>query len=468
MARRSKFATPQDAERWAVSKGAPRRGSMVILTSKERGLIRFWLTAAGVPSERAVTLTLDQLWDVWHDTTGAALARLQTARDATPADLIINPSPIITEQEPNPMPMQEPIIFTNPAPRPAQPKPAMDQDARLRALADLLTPQAPALDEAAVLEIVARRMGETISTATSGAVEMARLELADILEEARRIVNGAPRTLRIEIKDRITPLPAAPRHPLFDMFLTLVVCGREKHGAPVMLVGPAGSGKTTACEHAAQALGLPFYTNGALTGAHELMGYKDAAGTYHGTPFRAAFEGGGVYLMDEMDRSDPAAVLSLNSALANRFAAFPDRAEPVKAHPDFIPVVAANTYGRGADRLYIGANQLDASTLDRFAVLSWDYDEALERALAGDDAWTAYVQAARAAAVDLKIRHVISPRASMSGAVMRRAGLPFDMVAEAALWKGLDKEQRERITAKIPDRIATRAQAPVIHAVAAE
>jgi cobaltochelatase CobS len=466
MARRSKFATPQDAERWAVSKGAPARGNGAPITSATRGLVRFWLTASGIPSEVAVTLTLDQMSAAWHDTTGAALALLQTARDATPADLIINPSPIITEQEPNPMPMQEPFILTNP--RPAQPKPAMDQDARLRALADLLTPQAPALDEAAVLEIVARRMGETISTATSGAVEMARLELADILEEARRIVNGAPRTLRIEIKDRITPLPAAPRHPLFDMFLTLVVCGREKHGAPVMLVGPAGSGKTTACEHAAQALSLPFYTNGALTGAHELLGYKDAAGTYHGTPFRQAFEHGGVYLMDEMDRSDPAAVLSLNSALANRFAAFPDRAEPVKAHPDFIPVVAANTYGRGADRLYIGANQLDASTLDRFAVLSWDYDEALERALAGDDAWTAYVQAARAAAVDLKIRHVISPRASMSGAVMRRAGLPFDMVAEAALWKGLDKEQRERITAKISDRIATRAQAPVIHAVAAE
>lgn len=465
MARRSKFATPQDAERWAVSKGAPRRGSMAILTSKERGLIRFWLTAAGVPSERAVTLTLDQLWDVWHDTTGAALARLQTARDATPAD-IINPSPIITTQEPEKMAMQEPFILT--PPRPAQPKPAMDQDARLRALADLLTPQTPALDENAVLEIVARNMGQTISAATTSATEQARLALADVLEEARAIVNGAPRTLRIEIAGRVKDMPKAPRHPLFDALLTLIVCGRETQGLPVMLVGPAGSGKTTACEHAAEALGLPFYTNGALTGAHELMGYKDAAGTYHGTPFRAAFEGGGVYLMDEMDRSDPAAVLSLNSALANGFAAFPDQPAPVKAHPDFIPVVAANTYGRGADRLYIGANQLDASTLDRFAVLSWDYDEALERALAGDDAWCAYVQAARAAAVDLKIRHVISPRASMSGAVMRRAGLPFDMVAEAALWKGLDKEQRERITAKIPDRIATRAQAPVIHAVAAE
>ena len=462
MARRSKFATPQDAERWAVSKGAPRRGCMAMLTSKERGLIRFWLTAAGVPSEKAVTLTLDQLWDAWHDTSGAALARLQTARDATPADLI-NPSPIITEEQP--MPMQEPIIFDRPAPRPAQP---LDQDARMKALLEILNPQTPALDEAAVLEIVARNMGQTISAATTSATEQARLALSDVLEEARAIVNGAPRTLRIEIRDRITPLPAAPRHPLFDALLTLVICGREPQGLPVMLVGPAGSGKTTACKDAAEALGLSFFTNGALTGAHELMGYKDASGTYHGTPFRAAFEHGGVYLMDEMDRSDPAAVLSLNSALANGFAAFPDRAEPVKAHADFIPVVAANTFGRGADRLYIGANQLDASTLDRFAVLSWDYDEALERALAGDDAWTGYVQAARAAAADLKIRHVISPRASMSGAVMRRAGLPFDMVAESALWKGLDKEQRERITAKISDRIATRAQAPVIHAIAAE
>jgi len=463
MARRSKFATPQDAEKWARMKGAPLRGSLVPITSATRGLVRFWLTASGIPSEVAVTLTLDQMSAAWHDTTGTTLARLQTARDATPADLIINPSPIITEEQP--MPMQEPIIFD----RPAQPAPQpLDQDARMKALLEILTPQTPALDEGAVVEIVTRHWSGIMGSAIQDAVDVGRADLAATLEEARAIVNGAPRTLRIEIAGRVKEMPKAPRHPLFDALLTLIVCGREPQGLPVMLVGPAGSGKTTACEHAAQALGLPFYTNGALTGAHELMGYKDAAGTYHGTPFRAAFEGGGVYLMDEMDRSDPAAVLSLNSALANGFAAFPDRAEPVKAHADFIPVVAANTFGRGADRLYIGANQLDASTLDRFAVLSWDYDEALERALAGDDAWTAYVQAARAAAVDLKIRHVISPRASMSGAVMRRAGLPFDMVAEAALWKGLDKEQRERITAKIPDRIATRAQAPVIHAIAAE
>ena len=466
MARRSKYTTPDAAASWAISKGAPARGNGAPITSATRGLIRFWLTAAGVPSERAVTLTLDQMSAAWHDTTGAALALLQTARDATPADIIINPSPIITEQKDNPMPMQEPFILTNP--RPAQPKPAMDQDARLRALAELLNPATPALDEAAVLEIVTRNMGATISAATTSATEMARLELEDLLTEARAIVNGAPRTLRIEIAGRVKEMGPAKRHPLFDTLLTLAVISKEPNALHPMLVGPAGSGKTTAAQQVAEALGLSFYSNGALTGAHELTGYKDAAGAYHGTPFRQAFEHGGVYLADEMDRSDPAAVLALNSALANRFMAFPDQAEPVRAHDQFYIIAACNTFGRGADRIYIGANQMDGASLDRFGTVTWDYDEELERAIAGDDAWTAYVQAARAAAADLKIRHVISPRASYYGAIMRRAKLSFDFVAEAAIWKGLDREQRDRITAKIPDRIATRAQAPVIHAIAAE
>ena len=280
-------------------------------------------------------------------------------------------------------------------------------------------------------------------------------------------MNGAPRVLRIDIKGRTRELPAAPRHHSFDVLLTMTVCGREKGGLPVMLVGPAGGGKTTSAEHVAQALGLPFYSNGALTGAHELTGYKDGAGHYHTTPFRQAFEHGGLYLMDETDRSDAAAPVTLNSAIANGFMGFPDRAEPVRAHPDFVPMIAANTYGRGADRIYVGANQLDGSTTDRFVTLDWDYDETLERTLTGDDAWVSYVQAARKAAFDLKVRHIISPRASMGGAALRRAGLAFDLVANSALWKGLDADQRTRITDKIPESVKRRAQVPTI-AIAAE
>ena len=363
---------------------------------------------------------------------------------------------------------QQPMILPRPSTPTAPATPDAAHEAKLRALAELLTPSAPSLDETAIMEIVTRHMGATISAATASATESARTELSDIVEEARAIVNGAPRTLRIDIAGRIRDLPAAPRHPLFDTLLTMIVAGRDPLGLPVAIIGPAGSGKTTACEHAGAALGLPFYTNGALTGVHELFGYRDGAGTYHGTPFRQAFEHGGLYLLDELDRSDPAVPVALNSAIANGFAAFPDRAEPVRAHKDFVPVVAANTYGRGADRLYVGANQLDASTRDRFITLTWDYDEALERSLAGDDAWTAYVQAARAAASTLKVRHVISPRASMAGATLRRAGLPFDLVADSALWKGLDQDQRARITAAIPETVARRAQAPRITMAAAE
>lgn len=460
MPRRSRFTTGMEAETWAVSKGAPLRGSGVPITSVTRGLVKFWLTASGVPSSIAHNLPLSAMSAAWHDKTGEALARLRDQTPETPATP--SPTPATPAPAPVPTPNEEKPkmnLFAQPNPTPA---PARDNnhEAKLRAIADLFA--APAMDEAAVLEIVTRHMGATISAATTSATEMARLTLADIVEEARSIVNGAPRALRIEVKGRVRDLPPAPRHPLFDALLTLVVCGREPGGLPVMLVGPAGSGKTTACQHVADAIGLPFYTNGALTGAHELTGYKDAAGQYHTTAFRQAFEHGGVYLMDELDRSDAAAVLALNSALANGFMAFPDQPEPVRAHPDFVPIVAANTYGRGADRLYVGANQLDAATLDRFATLAWDYDETLERSITGDDAWVAYVQAARKAASNLKVRHVISPRASMAGAVQRRAGLGFDMVAETLIWKGMDQEQRNRIVAAIPDNVARRAQAPVI------
>ena len=452
MPRRSIFDGPA-AEIWAVGKGAPERGSGVPITSKTRHLVRRWAVAWGIPSDLSYAVSVAELSEAWHDRSDATIKRLlQRATGKTPAP---TPAPVPTPNEENP----KVNLFNQPNPAPT---PARDNshEAKLRAIADLFA--APAMDEEQVLDIMRRNLGTAIAGSIADIQDKTRLELENVVEEARAIVNGAPRTLRIEIKGHIRDLPPAPRHPLFDTMLAMVVCSRHAGGLPVMLVGPAAAGKTTACEQVATAMGLPFYTNGAITGAHELTGYKDGAGHYHTTPFRQAFEHGGVYLMDELDRSDAGAVLALNSALANGFMAFPDRAEPVRAHPDFVPLIAANTYGRGADRVYVGANQLDGATLDRFAVLSWDYDEALERAITGDDAWVSYVQAARKAASEMKIRHIISPRASLGGAALRRTGLAFDTVAEAVIWKGLDMDQRTRIVNAIPESVARRAQAPVI------
>lgn len=251
---------------------------------------------------------------------------------------------------------------------------------------------------------------------------------------------GVPRPLAIIINDQPRGTMPATRHNMAETLLQIVA-----QNIPAYLVGPAGSGKTTAAEQAAAALGLDFYMTGAVSGAHEYLGFMDAQGVYHATPFRQAFEHGGVFLADEIDGSDPAAPLVLNAALANGVMPFPDQTAPVARHADFRMIAAANTFGSGADRLYVGRNQMDASTLDRFAFISWAYDEPLERQLCGNEVWARRVQAVRAMVAKLSLRHVVSPRASIYGAKLLAAGMAQKTVETLLLWKGLKTEDVSRL-----------------------
>jgi len=71
-----------------------------------------------------------------------------------------------------------------------------------------------------------------------------------------------------------------------------------------------------------------------------------------------------LFLFDEIDASLPNAVLAFNAALANGYADFPDGM--VKRHPRFACIAAANTFGMGADRIYVGRNQLDGADAGPF------------------------------------------------------------------------------------------------------
>ena len=135
----------------------------------------------------------------------------------------------------------------------------------------------------------------------------------------------------------------------------------------------------------------------------------------------------------------------LNAALANGSYRFPN-GELVERHADFRCMAAANTFGRGADRLYVGRNQLDAATLDRFTVHNFDYDESLERHLAGNDAWVDIVQSARKKAFDLKERVVISPRAAVFGAKMLARGRAIAEVKNTCLFKGIQESIVKKIS----------------------
>ena len=286
-------------------------------------------------------------------------------------------------------------------------------------------------------------------------VAAASLDAATIERIRQDAINAAVaavevhRPVRIEIKQgsTIRVLPNAHRHAVFaDVLAALSV--REN----VYLVGGAGSGKTTIAAQAAESLELPFYSTGAVGMAYQLQGFINAEGKYMETDLYRAYVNGGVFLFDEIDASSAQALLAFNAIAANDLAAFP--CGTVKRHPDFVIVAAANTFGAGADAQYVGRSQLDAATLDRFAFITMDYDEKLELAISPNDAWTRHVQAFRRAVRELKLRHVVSPRASIKGGKLLSAGLAWDRVEQLVLIRNLSALDVEKVRANMPQRVA--------------
>ena len=210
-----------------------------------------------------------------------------------------------------------------------------------------------------------------------------------------------------------------------------------------MLVGEAGSGKTTIVHNAATALNVPFYcmSVGAQTTKSDIMGYMDATGNYRATIFRTAFEHGGVFCLDEIDAGNANVITCLNSALSNGMCGFPDGM--ISKHVDFVCVATANTFGTGASRSYVGRNQLDAASLDRFVVCEIGYDEELERKIAGNDNWVNMVQNLRS--IMKGERCVISPRASISGAKLLAQGFTQSEVIEMTIIKGMSEDMANKV-----------------------
>lgn len=255
-------------------------------------------------------------------------------------------------------------------------------------------------------------------------------ELNEVKRDIHQLKIRKPVEVVVKLDDR-EPLDLGIQHFQFPELLKVLATKLN-----VYLVGPAGSGKTTAAINCAKALNIPFHFTGAIASEFKLTGFINAQGKIVSTEFRKAYEEGGLFLFDEIDASYPQAVLAFNAALANDHMDFPDK--QVKRHENFYCIAAANTFGQGADRQYVGRNQLDAASLDRFVFIDWRYDSNLERELAQNDEWVDFIQNVREVTFEFNIRHVVSPRASIFGAKLLAAGLSRRMVERAVLWKGLD------------------------------
>lgn len=185
------------------------------------------------------------------------------------------------------------------------------------------------------------------------------------------------------------------------------------NNVPLMLVGRAGTGKNHTLEQVAQALGLEFYFSNAVTQEYTLKGFIDANGKFHETQFYKAFSQGGMFFLDEMDASIPESLIVLNSAIANGYFDFP--IGRITKHENFRVVSACNTWGTGANAQYIGRNQLDGATLDRFITIEFDYDNELERSLVGNnEELYKYAITLRSAIDELELRYIVSMRAMLN------------------------------------------------------
>ena len=284
---------------------------------------------------------------------------------------------------------------------------------------------------------------QALETEIASKVSVTPEQVQGAVDEALRIARE-PLRVEVQVGETVRKVEGLAHHLLPKLIRVMA-----RRQAPFM-VGPAGTGKTSAWLQAAEALGVrPFvFSCHAQMTESRIFGYQDARGQYRPSLFREAWERGGAFLFDEGDNMNENLLASVNGAVANGHCAFPDGM--VERHPDCIIGMAGNTFGTGADRVYVGRTQLDGATLDRFAFIPWPVDEALEGAATGVDqeSWIAYVRKCREAADRLKSRHIISPRASIEGARALRDGDDVEFVLGAFLWRGCGAEDRRRIEAE--------------------
>ena len=390
-----------------------RRGDITV-TSENRGLVRKWFVAQGLPALFVGGLSMRELAFAYNDTKGEQFARLlkkyEEAKEAAGED-------------------------------------CPEQAFETIETATAANGQANG-DAAALLEMLRKTIGASVDAKQVREIVDATIkDKADaIAEDLKKLIWPVTRVQLIAPNGETNDIDG-PVHPNFPLLLKMAQA-RDADGYHVnmFLSGEASSGKTTACKQLAKALDRKWYFNGAISMPHEMLGFIDAAGNYHRTPFRDAYEHGGIYTFDEVDRSDPVALLAVNPHLANGVATFPDG--QIRRHKDCLIICTANTWGNGANADYCGATKLDAAFMSRFpARLSWNIDKAFEMSIAGNEGWAQRVQAARAKAQSAGLKVMIDVRMTLAGAALIASGLSEQEAAEATYLANVTTDQRRMIEA---------------------
>lgn len=273
---------------------------------------------------------------------------------------------------------------------------------------------------------------------------------ARVLELIRQ--HTAPRIIELRTPQAKPVKLAEYTHPVFERVLRLT-----NQGANILLVGPAGCGKTHLGEQIARMLKLDYGAIHGTAGASEsaltgwLLPGKGGSFEYTPAPFVTLFEDGdSLFLLDEMDAFDPNMLLIINGALANGHLHIAHRKNrPIVKKGKNVHIIAtANTYGTGANPMYAGRSSLDNATLDRFLVVTVDYDEALERKLGFEASLTELemndIWQLRKRVRESQLRRVISTRAFQKAGMMKAAGDHWKTTM-ATLTEGWSRDEKSKV-----------------------
>lgn len=220
-------------------------------------------------------------------------------------------------------------------------------------------------------------------------------EIRNIIEEQSHRLECAEESLakikanekvQIEVinEERVVAKIKGKFHPAFEDVLFHINCGDH-----VCLIGPRGCGKSMLAEQVADALRLDFGFLSLSGGVTESKLYgrtipniHDGKSVYQPTLFTEIWENSGLFLLDELDNGDPNVLVSLNTPLSSGQLAVERPEKPIaNRHEKTVIMAAANTWGNGADRQYVGRNQQDAALMERFHCIEMDYDTDLEISL---------------------------------------------------------------------------------------
>lgn len=211
-------------------------------------------------------------------------------------------------------------------------------------------------------------------------------------------------------------------------------------GIPVYLAGPAGSGKNHTVEQIAKELGWNFYFSNSVQQEYKLTGFIDAGGCFHETEFYKACNDDKdcIFFLDEMDASIPEVLVLLNAAIANGYFEFPNG----RVDFDHVHFVAAgNTVGSGADDMYTGRMVLDQATLDRFAIIEFDYSLNIEMHITKNNVELVnFIRQLRDEAKNKGIRATFSYRCLTMITKLEKAGMDLVVAMNISIVKGLDKD----------------------------